>query len=377
MATKRKRGDRWEFVVKRKGVLPRPLYLTFASEDEGAAYCRRLEGMLDRGIVPDEIRQNTGGILTIADAIAQYQAACSVSKDDVRLLGVQIERIGAKKIAEVDYGWCESFVASMKRGDFARRPLNPSTIRHHVGALRRCLDWLVRKHPDRLPGNPLTMLPKGFAIYNAHDTAAAEASGYAAQEDEERDRRLLEGEEPRIRQILAGAKPAGRQRAMALKHQRELVVLFDLALESAMRLREMYTLGVNQVDFTRSTIFLDRTKNGHKRQVPMTSIARRVLADIIGARTGGEVFPWWNGDLSDPELQRVTSLLSRQYARIFDAAGCDDLRFHDLRHEAISRLYERTTLDSTVIRKMVGHISQKAHDRYVNLRVSSFADKLW
>ncbi len=46
-------------------------------------------------------------------------------------------------------------------------------------------------------------------------------------------------------------------------HTEELV-LFEMALESAMRLREMYTLTWDQVDFTQRTIFLEKTKNGDK-----------------------------------------------------------------------------------------------------------------
>ena len=51
MATKRKRNSSWEFVVRRKELLPRPLYLTFASEEEGDQYVRKLEALLDRGVV--------------------------------------------------------------------------------------------------------------------------------------------------------------------------------------------------------------------------------------------------------------------------------------------------------------------------------------
>ncbi len=40
MATKRQRGAGWEYVVKRKGLMSRPLYLTFSSEDEGDGYVR-------------------------------------------------------------------------------------------------------------------------------------------------------------------------------------------------------------------------------------------------------------------------------------------------------------------------------------------------
>jgi integrase len=40
-----------------------------------------------------------------------------------------------------------------------------------------------------------------------------------------------------------------------------------LALESAMRLSEMCTMEIGQVDFTKRTVFLGRTKKGSKRQV--------------------------------------------------------------------------------------------------------------
>ncbi|VVD98940.1 hypothetical protein PHO31112_02031 [Pandoraea horticolens] len=52
MATKRFRNGRWEYVVKRKALLPKPPYLSFDTEAEGDAYVRRLEHQLDAGIVP-------------------------------------------------------------------------------------------------------------------------------------------------------------------------------------------------------------------------------------------------------------------------------------------------------------------------------------
>lgn len=374
MATKRPRGSSWEFVVRRKGVLDKPVYLTFADEAEGDAYCARLEALLDRGIVPDELRRQTGGIVTIADAIDGYQAAHAVKPSDDDILRIQRERVGAVRIASLDYAWVEAWVQKMKR----EQALAPSTIRHHVGALARCLDWLARKHPERFPGNPLRLLPKGYASYNEHDAIAVRAVGDDAPEDEERDRRLQPGEEEAIRKILAGEKPEGRQRPLELKERAALVTLFDLALETSMRLSEMYTLSWAQVDFAGRTIYLDKTKNGSKRQVPMTSVALRVLSAYRPeAERVGLVFPWWDGQQTRLSRRRTTSLLSRQFARIFDAAGCVDLRFHDLRHEGISRLYERTTLESTVIRKMVGHMSSRAHDRYLNLRASTVADRLW
>ena len=93
----------------------------------------------------------------------------------------------------------------------------------------------------------------------------------------ERDRRLQPGEEPRIRAILAGEKPKGRERAFELRWQGALECLFELALESAMRMREIYTLSKDQVVLSQRTIFLDKTKNGDKRQVPLTSVAIKAI----------------------------------------------------------------------------------------------------
>jgi integrase len=354
-------------------VLPRPLYLTFKDPEEGEAYCKRLEALLDRGIVPDEFKRQAGGIVDLSDAIAEYRDKVALSRPDDRLLVLQLQRIGTARISMIDYRWVEVWIGDMKRV----HGLAPSTIRHHVGALARCLDWLARRHPEIFPGNPLRPLPKGYSAYSHSDGEVAMVNGKGPREDTERDRRLQPGEEERIRAILAGQKPEGKRRALMLRHAEALATLFDLALETSMRLREMFTLTLDQVDRPRRTIFLDRTKNGDKRQVPITSVADRLLRDYIGDRTSGVLFPWWSGSLDSDELDRVTWQLSRQYARIFAAADCPDLTFHDLRHEAISRLYERTTLESAVIRKMVGHLSERAHQRYMNLRASSFADRLW
>ncbi|AKE04169.1 hypothetical protein XM57_15235 [Burkholderia cepacia] len=49
--------------------------------------------------------------------------------------------------------------------------------------------------------------------------------------------------------------------------------LFELGIESAMRMREMYTLEIGQFDAGRRAVALEKTKNGSKRSVPLTTIA--------------------------------------------------------------------------------------------------------
>jgi integrase len=353
MATKRKRKTgSWEYVVRRAGVLPRPLYLTFANEAEGDEYVRGLEAMLDRGVVPEEAKK-TAGIRDIEDLVMRYLAGAAVSTPDEKILMVQIRKIGRTRIADMSVHWADEWVADMKR--VLKR--SPSTIRHHVGALSRAFDWAIRK--GMAGTNPLSSLPKRYATYTPDDARAAGEK----IDDAARNRRLEDGEEAAIRKALAGD----------IKDGPALTLLFDIALETGMRLREIYTLTWDQVDFKKRTIFLDKTKNGDGRQVPMSSVVVARLSEQ--GKKEGFVFPWWDGE--PVSLERVTSRLSRRFGAVFANAGCSDLHFHDIRHEATCRVYEKTRLSDVQIARMMGWRGLKMAIRYASLRGSDLADQLW
>lgn len=158
---------------------------------------------------------------------------------------------------------------------------------------------------------------------------------------------------------------------------------FVLALESAMRMRECYTLELSQVALSKKTIHLDRTKNGDSRQVPLTTPAQEVLRSYINVHEqeikgrAGRLFPFWDGDLSVAALDKATRELSRVFSLIFDAAQAGDLHFHDLRHEATCRLYKRTTLSDVLVAKITSHRDLRTLKRYASLRGSDLAPRLW
>lgn len=369
MASSRQRGEgSWEFVVQRKGILPKPLHLTFPTKAEGEAYCAHLERLLDMGIVPEEFKESskTKPTSTIGDAIREYLDSVHTTADDIALLGKLHGELRTVELARVKYAWAEQWVKELQMAGGA-----PSTIRKKVGALARCLDWVLRRENTLLGSNPLRVLPKRYSTT---------ATG---RRDEERDRRLHDGEEARILSILNRDKPEGRQRALALPDADELRLMFVLALETAMRLREIYTLGIGQIDLAKRTIFLDKTKNGSKRQVPLSTVAVAVVKDYLITRHFGEVnkmvqlLPLWDGNMAAGALRNTTTRLSAQWSRIFDAAGCEGLRFHDLRHEAVSRLFERTSLSDIEIAKISGHSSTKMLMRYANLRGSDLSSRMW
>jgi len=379
MAGKRKRPNGWEYVIKRAGVLEKPIYLTFESEVEGDAYVKKIEALLDRGIVPGEFKP-ASRIVTILDLVREYEREAHPSAKDRGALGTIIESAGGTRLSSINAHWVDEWISSMKRLD----KLVPGTIRSKVGALARATDWGMRKGFLSMPDHPLRTLPDGYAQYTKTDAALAGE----AKIDGERDRRLEPGEYERILKVIDDGVLWRNQRPLKLEHVPALRFLFVLAVESAMRLREMYTLTTDQVDLSKRTVFLDKTKNGDKRQVPLSSVAVAGFKEYLERRDlpagipPEHVFPWWDGDGSERALRTVTNSVSKLFRStrspgIFDVAGCVDLHFHDLRHEAVSRLFERTSLSEAQIMKISGHKSHRMMMRYANLRGSDLAEQLW
>lgn len=158
-----------------------------------------------------------------------------------------------------------------------------------------------------LPDNPLRTLSDGYAQYTELDAALAKVRRL----DVERDRRLEPGEYERILGAINVGVLTRKQRPLHLPNPRAMRALFVLAVESAMRLREMYTLTLDQVNLAKRTVFLEKTKNGDKRQVPLSSVAQAELKDYI--KTIGDaprLFPWWSGDESPKVLGGTSDYLS-------------------------------------------------------------------
>ena len=368
----------WQYTFKKAGVLEKPIYLTFDTQEEGDAFAARLEALLAKGIVPVEF-QKQDRVLSIAELVREYERDAHPSSKDMAALRTILPKRGAVLLDKINAAWVDDWITEMKRVD----NIAPATIRAKVGALARCTDWGMRKGFCKFPDHPLRSLPEGYSQYTKAD---GQQAAVGARRDIERDRRLEPGEWERIMAVIEAGFLKRAQRPLILEGRRDKVALkcfAVLAVESAMRMREIFTLTYGQVDFEKRTIFLDKTKNGDKRQVPMSSVALKELKDFA-CRDGAKerlpderVFPFWNGDTASRELDATSDFLSSLYVDIFEQAGCHGLRFHDLRHEAVSRLFERTNLSETQIMKISGHKSHKMLMRYANLRGSTLAAALW
>ena len=367
MATITKRPYGYQLRVTHK-LLPKPLYATFDDRDTAERYGKQLEALLAQGIVPSALLETAAPkheIWTVHRCVVEYQRHNAVPLSDQRLLDTVLPGVATLTTSMLNYDWAEAWVREMKRV----QNLAPSTIRHRHGALARCFDWMLRKHPDVMAQNPLRLLKRGFSSYTDADAEVLATAGKGPRHDEQRDRRLHEGEEEKIVAALAELK--------------DELMLLQLALDTAMRMRECYTLELYQVQLARRTITLERTKNGDTRQVPLPSTLTPMLSTYLAenrqqiSERGGRGFPFWNGDRAERVLDQVTAELSAAFARVFAEAGAPDLRFHDLRHEATCRLFECTTLSDTLIARITGHRDPRMLKRYASLRGSDLAGHLW
>ncbi|GIZ51079.1 site-specific integrase [Noviherbaspirillum aridicola] len=343
-------------------------YATFDDKQTAREYGDSLQATLDLGIVPTDLQLIAPAPKkgwSLARCIDEYLKTVDVKHSDYKLLATLRRQLGKATTADVSYSWAETWHQTMKR----EQNLTPGTIRKRHGALARCLDWVTNSHPEILATNPLRLFKRGYATYSKTDASVAIANGGTVKKDQERNRRLPE-DEAKLLEAKLEADP-------------ELELLHHLGFEAALRMRECYTLSVNQIWLDRRTICLTENPNRDTRQVPMSEPIHRRLSEYLAANCeaiaarGGRLFSWWQGQTDDEELDKITAHVSGLYADAVAAVGLIDFHFHDLRHEATCRLYLLTNFTDVQIARITGHRDFRMLKRYASLRGSELADRMW
>jgi integrase len=141
--------------------------------------------------------------------------------------------------------------------------------------------------------------------------------------------------------------------------------LIILAIETAMRRGEMLDLQWHHVDLVRSVAHLPLTKNGDSRDIPLSRRAVAILMTLTAekSRDAERVFPVTGNSIR----------LAFEHLRV--RAGMDDFHFHDLRHEAVSRLFEKG-LNIAEVSAISGHKELKMLQRYTHLRAEDLVSRL-
>lgn len=276
--------------------------------------------------------------IQIKEALNRYQLAVSSNKKGYEQERFRIAVISRSPLGQVYVNDASSVdIASFR--DFrlsqtnqkTNKPIATSTVRLELSLLSNFFD-ICRIEWGLCESNPVEKVRK-------------------PKPPPGRDRRLTSRED---RQILR----------YAFNHtNQELYSIVVIALESAMRQGEILNLHWEHIDLQKRIAHLYDTKNGEMRDVPLSHRAIHALTRL-GARTAGKVFSYTSSGIKSTWRFMLIQLKIK------------DLRFHDMRHEAISRLFELGTLEMMEIATISGHKSLSMLKRYTHLKAHKLVRKL-
>lgn len=381
MASIQQRGSAWQVRIRHK-LLPSPLFATLDSEAEARSYAKQIESLLSRGIVPIELLQDEKAKRgpALDKTIAHYIAAVDVAPTDLVTLHSLSKEVGSARTTDVNARWADEWVKRMKLVENRA----PGSLRKRVGSLARVLDWYIRstlKDGATAPANPLRMMPRGYSQYTAAEAADLVSVGKAAKKDSQRDRRMSDAEYVRVVDALAGGRRVGRERPLTV--DADFSLLFELIVNTGLRLSEAFKLRVDQVDVLKGVLRVEGTKGERgrikPRVVPLAPALRPVMAERCADRVG-LIFPFWDGTLESKI--KASARLTHRFTTLFDYAEVPDFREHDLRHEATCRWVMmrdksgRWMWSEVEVCKIMGWTDTKMFLRYASLRGEDLADRM-
>ncbi len=324
MATLIHRGaHQWQAKVRRKGYLP--VSKTFDTKAAATRWARLVESEMDQGAyVSREEAENT----SFAEALERYVQEITPRKKGARQEGNRIKALEKHALAHRS-------LASIRGADIASY------------------------RDERLAAgkSPITVNNELILISHLFSTARKEWG--------------LESLQNPVSNVRKPRLPSGRDRRLSGDEEQRLLAhsgypiheLIVLALETGMRQGELLALTLSDVDLTRRTVSLADTKSGDSRGVPLSRRALRTMKSLP-RRMDGKLFP-----------EVSASTVSHKFRALCRAAGIEGLRFHDLRHEATSRLFE-LGLNPMEVAAITGHKTLGMLKRYTHLRAEDLAHKL-
>lgn len=366
----------------------KPHWTTHDSREGAEDYARRLDATMASGVVPPELKHLVAGFAptprsaAVAPALSQvlrtYLNEAPIASTDVPMVE-HLQSTLAVRTDELTVRWCDDWVQVMKRKD----KLAPGTIRKKVECLARAYDWWLRRQDETAVVNPLRLFPKGYSSYKVDDVP----EGEELRVDVKRNRRLDPDEPVRIEAVILGAKRTDRERGISIDDRPAFLLMWRLIVNTGLRLREAYRLRVKDIRFSLKTIHVSKSKMTRgkvlaARDIPMTKeVYGWLKAHTLPSSPNDLIFDFWSGD--DAHLERTTNKLSQLFSRVFNHAEVEDLTEHDLRHEAVCRWMllkddeGRWMFRPEEVRRITGHTNVQQFERYLSLRGSDLAERLW
>lgn len=345
MATIRQRGPkRFQVCIRRRGFPPQ--YATFTTQYEARRWARQVEAKMDRGIFRDLTPAETQ---TVAQLVTRYVEEAVGAASRAR------ERSRAKPICAHLGAYAAINLAPDTVAQYRDRRLRYAIPEDAEDDERETIEALNQRehrvgpqtviHEMKLLSGTIKLAMAEWGIYLPHGNPASPVK--RPKRPQGRTRRTDEAELARV-----------------TAHS-DCPILHDLclfAVETAMRRGELAALRWSDVNLPARTLHVPKTKTGVPRTVPLSGAATAILRRQT-QRTDG--FVW--GLAPDS--------ITQAFSRARDRAAIVDLHFHDLRHEAASRLIE-LGLGDLEVAAITGHADLQSLKRYAHLRTPRLVAKL-
>ena len=314
MATIRQRNKKWQVQVRR--VHYGSLSQTFTHKQDALQWAREKEIELQQ----HSLQFKRGKFPLLKALVEKYIKTISINKKGYSFEQYCFNNILRSKVSNLPINFITTQHLSEYR-DERLKTVKYSTFVRELNLIRHLFSVAIKEW--------------GFAINNPCKMIA-KPNGIRKRE------RRLSNEEYNF--LVKGNYP-----------QQTLRYIIELAVETAMRRGEI--LNIKPEHIKGQTLLIPVTKNGHPRTIPLTKRALYILEN------------------TKPPFPYTANALRLAWDRLKKKGNIKDLHFHDLRHEAISRFFEKG-LSVPEVALISGHKDVRMLFRYTHLKAEDILRKL-
>jgi integrase len=364
----RKNGAKsFEVRINRSG-LDKPMSRSFKTLADARTYANHIEAKIDRGEQVSRKAESFTFSQACADFLKFYRPVGNKSPEittgEIQLVQSVNETFKNIKdgmtVAQITNETLQNFIDGKLKTEISEqlgkkkehpyykggkkdgkpRTYSAATVRKHYFQIKKILEWHSIREKYSLDAN----LFKRHQIPNAW-------SG-------KRNRRLESGELERLDAAAAGG----------YEHKDIWPHLVHFTLETCARSQEIMKAKWSDINTAGRAwnIPPENVKTSTYRQVPLSKKSLAILEKMEAFKKDDEPRIFWQW--------RDSATISKAFRRLAARAKVDDFRFHDLRHEAICRLYQNTRLTDIQVSLITGHTNLETLKGYSNLRGSFLAD---
>ncbi|QLM40477.1 tyrosine-type recombinase/integrase [Escherichia coli] len=356
MATIRKRGNyQWEAQIRKRGFPSQTK--TFNTKVEAEAWAKMIESEMARGVW---LSRSEAESTTLYEALTRYEKEIVPDKKGAVQDRSLVRILKSTQLAK-------NYMASIRSADVAKlrdewlKIYAPATVLRRLALLSHVFNVSRKEWGMESLLNPVEAIRK-------------------PQPKNSRTRRLEALPVVSEKTCVTSGKEIANEieHIIAATHSLVLPAIILLALETAMRRSEIAELRWRFIDLDRRVAHLPDTKNGNARDVPLSTKAITILSSLKehSKPTADKVFDM-RADAITRAFDRAVKRARERYEKtnsLCDESFLKDLRFHDLRHEATSRLAEIFPMHE--LTKITGHKDPRMLMRYYHPKAEDLALKL-